>query len=637
VTNITPLFPEQDPLIESDTLRVIDLEDARHSCLACGGKLRDSALYRRLRVCPHCRFHHSLPARRRVATIADAGTFTETNRWIKSLDPLSFSPRVSYRVRLLSDQARTGLTEAAVTGVCTVGGTSSVVIVLDFGFLGGSMGLVVGEKVALALELAARKKLPAVAVITSGGARIQEGVLSLMQMAKTVMAVNALHDKGLPFISVLGNPATGQVLASFGSMADIILAEPDAHIGFAPFRAVQAADGDQAATDRYTSEQHFRHGLVDRVVDRQELKHELATTLDLLSPYFRLEAARRMRPARTRLRPLQPWEMVKLARHPARPRSRDYIGEVFGNFVELHGDRQFGDDPAVVIGIGRLAGESVVVIAQQKSRAPSTGSSGDGDGSNSPEVERGETLPEGFRKARRAVELAARLKLPIITMVDTPGPMLDLEAEHKGLALAISNLISSMSQAPVATISVLIGEGGSEAAMAFSVSDRVLMMQNAIYTPVSPESGAEAELRDAGRAEELARALRVTSVDCRNMGIIDRIVPEPEGGAHADPDEAARLLKLALMRELIDLKAIYPRTLVRRRQKKFRKMGEYGSRFRSALRRELRVWSSAVAASVKALRSGAPHEDAEDGGSPAEDGGGPAGRAGGNGSAPGAN
>jgi len=215
--------------------------------------------------------------------------------------------------------------------------------------------------------------------------------------------------------------------------------------------------------------------------------------------------------------------------------------------------------------------------------------------------------------------------------------MLDLEAEHKGLALAISNLISSMSQAPVATISVLIGEGGSEAAMAFSVSDRVLMMQNAIYTPVSPESGAEAELRDAGRAEELARALRVTSVDCRNMGIIDRIVPEPEGGAHADPDEAARLLKLALMRELIDLKAIYPRTLVRRRQKKFRKMGEYGSRFRSALRRELRVWSSAVAASVKALRSGAPHEDAEDGGSPAEDGGGPAGRAGGNGSAPGAN
>jgi len=622
VTNITPLFPEQEPLIESDTLRVIDLEDTRHSCLACGGKLSDSTLYRRLRVCPHCRFHHSLPARRRVATIADPGTFKETNRWIKSLDPLSFSPRVSYRVRLLKDQARTGLTEAAVTGTCTIGGTPAIIIVLDFGFLGGSMGLVVGEKVALALELAVRKRHGVAAVITSGGARIQEGVLSLMQMAKTVIGVNALHDKGLPLISVLGNPATGQVLASFGSMADIIVAEPGAHIGFAPFRAVQGAP------DRYTSEQQLRHGLLDRVVDRQDLKHELASALDLLSPYFRLEAARRMRPPRPPLQPLQPWEMVQLSRHPERPRSRDYIDEVFGNFLELHGDRQFGDDPTVITGIGRLAGESVMVIAQQKRRARPA-ARGDGDGESRPDVEMpGETRPEGFRKARRGVEMAGRLKLPIITLVDTPGPMLTMEAEHKGLPGAISDLIAAMSTAPVATVSTLIGEGGSEAAMAFSVADRVLMMQNAIYTPISPESGAEAELRDPGRAEEMARALRVTSVDCRNMGITDRIVPEPEGGAHSNPTEAARLLKVALMRELIDLKAIYPRTLVRRRQKKFRKMGEYGSRFRAALRRELRVWSTAVAASVKALRSGAPEEPPEKPGEAANDGPGDSGHGG---------
>ncbi|NQU96596.1 MAG: acetyl-CoA carboxylase carboxyl transferase subunit beta, partial [Chloroflexi bacterium] len=346
MTNITPLFPEQEPLIENDTLQVIDLGDTRQPCLACGGKLHDSALYRRLRVCPHCRFHHSLPARQRVLTIADPGTFKETNRWIKSLDPLSFAPQVSYRVRLLKDQARTGLTEAAVTGTCTIGGTPAVIIVLDFGFLGGSMGLVVGEKVALALELAVRRRHPTVALITSGGARIQEGVLSLMQMAKTVIGVNSLHEKGLPLISVLGNPATGQVLASFGSMADIIFAEPGAHIGFAPFRAVKES------SDRYTSEQQLRHGLVDRVVDRQELKHELANALDLLSPYFKLEAARRTRPPRPRLRPLQPWEMVRLSRHPERPRSSDYIGQVFGNFLELHGDREFGDDPTVITGIG---------------------------------------------------------------------------------------------------------------------------------------------------------------------------------------------------------------------------------------------------------------------------------------------
>ncbi|MBM3957897.1 MAG: acetyl-CoA carboxylase carboxyltransferase subunit alpha/beta, partial [Gemmatimonadetes bacterium] len=411
MSEITPLFPEQEPLLADDSLQVIDLEDVRQSCLVCGGKVRDSELYRRLRVCPHCRFHHSLPARLRVAAIADPGTFKETNRWIKSLDPLSFSPRVSYRVRLLKDQARTGLTEAAVTGTCTIGGTAAVIIVLDFGFLGGSMGLVVGEKVALALELAARKRQPAVAMVTSGGARIQEGVLSLMQMAKTVIGVNALHERGLPLISVLGNPATGQVLASFGSMADIIFAEPGAHIGFAPFRAVQRAG------DRYTSEQQYRHGLVDLVVDRERLKHELANALDLLSPYFKLEAARRVSPPRPRLRPLQPWQMVQLSRHPERPRARDYIGEVFGNFVELHGDRVFGDDATVIIGIGRLAGESVVVIAQQKSRraAPTSGNGGDGRAEPGVEV-LGETRPEGFRKARRAVEMAGRFNLPIITL-----------------------------------------------------------------------------------------------------------------------------------------------------------------------------------------------------------------------------
>jgi acetyl-CoA carboxylase carboxyl transferase alpha subunit len=277
---------------------------------------------------------------------------------------------------------------------------------------------------------------------------------------------------------------------------------------------------------------------------------------------------------------------------------------VFGNFLELHGDRAFGDDPTVIVGVGRLAGESVIVIAQQKGRHAATASEEGGDGRGAQWAELpGETRPEGFRKARRAVEMAGRLGLPMIALVDTPGPMLALEAEHKGLASAISELIAAMSKAPVPTVSVLIGEGGSEAAMAFSVADRVLMAQNAIYTPISPESGAEAELLDPGRADELAKALRVTSVECREMGIVDSIVPEPEGGAHRDPVEAARLLKVALMRELIELKGTYPRILVRRRQKKFRKMGEYGSRFRAALRRELRVWSIAVAAGVKALRS----------------------------------
>jgi acetyl-CoA carboxylase alpha subunit len=166
----------------------------------------------------------------------------------------------------------------------------------------------------------------------------------------------------------------------------------------------------------------------------------------------------------------------------------------------------------------------------------------------------------------------------------------------------MAGLIHAMSTVETPTVSVLIGEGGSEAALAFSLADRVLMLQNSIYTPISPEQGARTELRDSDRASEIARALKLTSVDCLQMGIVDDIIPEPAGGAHLAPEEAARLVKRTLMRELIDLRNVHRRTLVRRRQKKFRNMGEYGSRFRTAVRNELKAWRAALSAGMRALR-----------------------------------
>jgi acetyl-CoA carboxylase carboxyl transferase subunit beta len=602
MTNVTPLFPEEHnhSSDELTPLSPIDLEGLRSDCYVCGADLRESNVYKRLRICPRCRYHFAISGRRQIATIADDGTFNETSKWIQSLDPLEFSPRISYRVRLLQDQTRTGLTEAAITGTCAIGGTEAVIIVLDFGFLGGSMGLVVGEKVALALELAARKRLPAVAVITSGGARIQEGVLSLTQMAKTVIAVNTLRKKGVPLISVLGNPATGQVLGSFASMADIIFAEPGAHIGFAPFREIQEAEEKRIENDQYSSETYFQAGMIDRVVDRENLKHELASALDILSPEFKLAASKRTRPPRPELTPSEPWEMVQLARRPDRPRARFFIENIFSSFIEMHGDRLHGEDPSVIIGLARLAGESVVVIGQEKTTERLK---------KGERTQRGDISPEGFREATRAVQLAQRFRLPIITFVDTPGPKLGLEEEHRGLAYAMSGMINAMVTVETPTISVLIGEGGSEAALAFSVADRSLMMQNSIYTPISPEQGARTELRDTDRASEIARALKLTSVDCLQMGIIDDIVPEPAGGAHAAPDEAARILRRTIMRELIDLRNVHRRTLVRRRQKKFRKIGEYGSRFRLAVRGELKTWRAAFTAGMRALRRNNDEEE----------------------------
>ena len=300
--------------------------------------------------------------------------------------------------------------------------------------------------------------------------------------------------------------------------------------------------------------------------------------------------------------------MVQLARHPKRPTARHFIDQVFANLVELHGDRQYADAPEVITGIARLAGQSVVVIGQEKTPPSGMISSSDDE---TPEglSASGSITPEGFGKARRAVRFAARFNLPIVTLVDTPGSALDLEAWERGQAHAISQTISTLLDVEVPTISVLIGEGGSEAALAFAVTDRVLMLQNAIYTPISPERAAVAELRNSAAVDQVVGALRLTSIDSRRMGIIDEIVREPDGGAHTDPLEASRLLKRALMIEVTDIVERHGRTLVRRRQRKYRNIGESGRPFRSALRRELNVWRSALSASVRALRSGSGPDD----------------------------
>ena len=563
-------------------------------CLACGNEIFGTKLYSRYKVCYKCNFHFHINARERLVSLIDRGTFKEYFNDVTSLNPIEKTSGAQYKSRIKKDRLRTGLSEAIVTGTCTIGGSPTVIMVLDFGFLGGSMGLVVGEKVALSLELAEKRRMPVLCVITSGGSRIQEGVLSLMQMAKTVVALDNLHKKGLPIISILGNPSTGQVIASFVSLSDIIIAEPGAHIGYAPYRSIKEVSV-EIEPSKYTSEIYQKHGLIDRVVSRQNINRETSTLLDLLSPKFNLEILKTTNIPETSLLPLKPWEMVQLARNINRPQSRYYISEIFANFIELHGDRLMSDDPSIIIGLARLAGESVMVIAQQKTVEKINKSS-------NKKSQKVKIKPEGFRKAKRAIELAERFGLPIISLVDSLGPELSLQAEYKGLANSISELISSMTKVEVATISVIIGEGGSETGLSFSVSDRTLMMQNAIFTPISPEDAARSQLKDSGKIKDVVSTLKLTSTDCLQMGIIDYIVPEPVGGAHSSPQEAARLLKIELMKELGSLKKIYPRTLSRRRKKKFRQMGEYSNKFRSTLKSELKIWQSAFTAGVRALK-----------------------------------
>lgn len=540
-----------------------DLPESMEWCLACDSQIANKPLFQKYRVCPSCRFHYTLGARERIDLIADEGTFKEKNRSIASLDPLSFSGRVAYKERLSMDQRRTGLTEAAVTGTCQIGGSSAVLIVLDVGFMGGSMGSVVGEKIARALEHAVKKKMPAIAIVTSEGARIQEGVLSLMQMAKTSIAVNKLAEEGLPFISVLANPTTGQAYASFASLADVILAEPGALVGLAPLRALAEASPTPLPPEAHTAEYHLEHGLLDKIVDREDLRDTLATLLALTaSDTLKLKSKTRVK---AQIHRAPAWESVQLARHEKRPSATDYIIRIFSNFVELHGDRVFAEDSSVICGIGQLGSQPVVVIGQE-----------------------GQTMPEGFRKAQRIMKLASKFNLPIVTLIDTPGPAQSLESEERGLGNIIATTISGMAGLPVPSIAVIIGEGGSEAALALGLADQVLMLENAIYSSISPEVAAALIYRDETKAPELAESLKLTAADCIDMRIVDMIVQEPDGGAHTNPNEAARNLKRALMSVLAVLRDTSTKKLLKERYKKFRKMGEHSSLFRLAVARKVR-------------------------------------------------
>jgi acetyl-CoA carboxylase carboxyl transferase subunit beta len=501
----------------------------------------------------------------------------------------------------------TGLTEAAITGPGVIGGMPVMLIALDFRFLGGAMGAVTGEKVSLAFEMATRRKLPVIAVITSGGAGLQDGVLSLMQMAKTSFAVNGLDREKLPFITVMSNPTTGQVYSSFANLADIILAEPGAVLGLAPSRThlkVQVGDlQGSVVSEMHSSEMHLMHGMIDRVIDREHLKGLLTLLLGFISskqPHVTNGTSDEQLLPKTeekigseQLEELWPstWEAVQLSRHSQRPTSMDFISRSLTNFVELHGDRLYGDDPSVVSGLGYLGTQVVVVIGQET-----------GHDVTARERHEGRTYPEGFRKADRVMRLASKFELPLITFVDTPGPYYGRESEERGLGNAIASTMALMSRLSIPTISVVIGEGGSEGALAFGVADRILMLENATYSVTSPENAAALLYGDSPGVQKVPKPLKLSARDCHELGIIDLIVDEPSGGAHRNPGESALRLKNVLEEEMTTLRDLSTKRLLRDRHKKFRNMGEYSSYFRLALAKEVSSLQSYVSHRVRLIR-----------------------------------
>jgi len=531
-----------------------------------------------------------MPSRVRIASLADEGSFHELDRKLVSVDPVSFADLKSYRVRLDEARRETGVREAVTTGLCRIRGQRAVLVVFDFAFLGGTMGSVVGEKIANAFEEAIRLRLPLVSVTATGGARVQEGMFSLMQMAKVAAAASRHDRNGLAFISVLADPTFGGVTASFASLGDVILAEPGAQIGFVGPRVIQQTTGVAPPQDSHRAETLLRAGLIDLVVARHDLPLVLAYLIGHLKGQKTAADGRSHVPRASRRNHLPAWQQVGLARHSARPTARYFIAQITTNFLELHGDRWNGDDPAIIGGLADLNGHAVIIVGQERGATP--------------EEKRahhdGMAFAEGYRKSLRLMYLAAKFRIPVVTLVDCPNAQASYESEHRGIARALACNLAGMANLPTPIVSVIIGEGGSGGALALAVGDRVLMLEHAIYSVISPEGAAAILYRDAGRAEVVSEELKLTAEDLLALGIIDVVVPEPHGGGHIDPAAAADSLKshvLEALRQIVDLPT---RRLLKDRYRKYRDIGRGGVFWRELVRGKIRD-------SVGALASLVPH------------------------------
>lgn len=608
-------------------------DDLFMKCPACGETLYRPDVVEHAYCCGKCGKYFRLGARNRLRMVLDKGSFQAWDEGIRERNPLQDA---AYGEKLDSLKGNSGLDEAVITGVGTIGGIRCVIAVWDTRFLMGSMGTVAGEKLTRAFERAQRERLPIVVFACSGGARMQEGLASLMQMAKTSAAVKRHSEAGLLYISVLTDPTTGGVTASFAMLGDIILAEPGALIGFAGPRVIEQTTGQKLPEGFQRAEFLLEHGFVDNIVERPQLKatlHQLlqmhgypensesannptadkATThadrkVDVEGMAFgqkkteqreavsweraeaegkrdfkrrqeKWEACQRETEQRIQWEKAaadevwessndffpekkSAWERVKLSRRKDRLTALDYINGIFADFTELHGDRGCRDDAAIVGGIGFFNGRPVTVIGVQK-------------GKNTKENlcrNFGMPSPEGYRKALRLMQQAEKFGRPIVTFVDTPGAACGMEAEERGQGEAIARNLLEMSALRVPVLAIMIGEGGSGGALALAVANEVWMLENATYSVLSPEGFASILWKDSRRSAEAAEQMRMGAAELKEMGFVEKIIPEYGQAQEKTREPICAFLKKELELFCQRYEQLSPAMLPVQRYERFRKM-----------------------------------------------------------------
>lgn len=555
-------------------------------CNKCGRPIYTEDVKNNFYICPKCDGYFRVHAYRRIEMTLDSGSFEEWDREMEFVNPLNFP---GYEKKVQAVREKTNLNEAVVTGRGTIHGQKTVIAVCDSRFIMSSMSHNVGEKIGRAVERATALRLPVIIFACSGGARMQEGLVSLMQMEKTSAALKRHSDAGLLYISVLTEPTTGGVTASFAMLGDINIAEPKALIGFAGQRVIEQTIRQKLPEGFQRAEFQLEHGFVDLIVERPEMKDTLSSILRIhanrnewnykgegrrkqesgkaqegggavkiqglaegeketrglseeeilaaLEKSFDRKSAVIKRTPEKELqeianRQLSAWDTVLISRSEDRLIASDYIEELFDGFIELHGDRYFGDDGAIIGGIATWHGMPVTVIAQEKGK------------STKENLKRnfGMPNPEGYRKALRLMKQAEKFGRPIICFVDTPGAFPGIEAEERGQGEAIARNLFEASNLTVPVLAIVIGEGGSGGALAMAVGNEVWMMENAVYSVLSPEGFAAILWKDGKKASEAAKVMKMTAKDLYELGLIECIIPEPEPATKANKEEICREL-----------------------------------------------------------------------------------------------
>ena len=520
--------------------------ESLENCLQCDKKIKDSELYSTYKICHNCNFHFYIKPYERINLLTDRESYVEFNQELPNEFNYIYDKYPDYAKRAQKDTERTGLNDSVLTGYASIGGNRCILTILDFSFMGGNLGLISGEKISLAIDLAVSKKLPIVSIISSSGTRLEEGIISIMQMAKITLSMANAKKFNIPSISLLTNPCTGQAYATLATFSDIIMSEPGASVGLSPLKDLKHSSGSVKFESR-TSDSLVSRGLIDSIVNRNHQKEQISRIIDLLNDRHKLVYENKNKKVNEfALSDIPIDKREYISQHPSRPSASLFLDKVFEHFFELKGDRLLENSERIVTGLAQLGGQTVMLVAQEyiKDASSSIGKNG--------------LSSTDFRKCTRAISLASKFNIPIITFIDTKGHDQSYEEEIKGIGVSLGGTLLAMAELNSPSMSVLIGVGGSEAALSLDISDRRIMLENAILK--IPDNNTEINKKN----------MVLGSRECKELDIVDIIVPEPIGGLHLNPDECFSLLRKVLMIELAELNQMSSRSRFRSKYNKFR-------------------------------------------------------------------